>query len=81
MADPLTTCDTCGWIWNAHTWTRCPRCMGTHAAYEPDLVAIRAACLKIQAGWTRKEERKRRATQPVHAEIKLATRVCYRDGE
>lgn len=52
MSDLLTTCPTCEWTWDARTWTRCPRCMGTLRAYEPNASEIRVACEAIQRTWS-----------------------------
>ena len=51
--DILTTCDECGWTWDARTWTKCPRCMGHSKAYEPSQAEIRQACEQIRRGWPR----------------------------
>ena len=53
MADILTTCPECEYTWDARTWTRCPRCMGTMKAYEPTESEIRMACELIRRGWPR----------------------------
>ena len=64
MADILTTCDVCGWTWDARTWTRCPRCVGHMKAYEPSQAEILAACERIRQDWSRH----RLASQEGHSE-------------
>lgn len=54
----------------------CPHCAKEYRGV-PDLAGIREGCVAIQEGWTKYEERKRRAIPVLHAEIKLATRVFH----
>jgi len=56
----LKTCEICGWTWDPHPWTKCPRCVSRTTAYEPTHAEIRAACAEIQATWS-PAERARRA--------------------
>jgi hypothetical protein len=81
MPDILTTCDVCEYTWDARTWTRCPRCMGTLRAYEPSQAEIRERCLTIQKTWSKAEQRKRCAVQAVPAEIHVATLVRYHEDD
>lgn len=81
MPDILTTCPECQWTWDARTWTRCPRCMGTHRAYEPTQSEIRASCLAIQKTWSKTEQRKRCTSNPVPAYIKAAALVRYHEDD
>jgi hypothetical protein len=47
----LKTCEICGFEWDPHPWTRCPRCAGRSTAYEPTPAEIRAACERIRKRW------------------------------
>lgn len=71
MHEVPTTCDVCGWIWDARTWMRCPRCMGHCKAYEPSQAEIRQACELIRLGWPQHKL----ASQEGHAEELEITEV------
>ena len=81
----MKTCAVCGWIWDPHPWTKCPRCVARTRAYEPTPAQIARVCLRIQAGWTPAEKRKRTAIKPVPVETEVVGIVSdgmvRRDGE
>lgn len=77
MSEVLTTCDVCEWTWDARTWTRCPRCMGTHKAYEPSGSEITAACEEIRASWSAELNNSRRVGVYKDHPVELTPLVCH----
>lgn len=75
----LKTCEVCGWEWDPHPWTKCPRCAGHSKVWEPTQAEIRVACLAIQATWSKTVRRQRCAVKPVPVETHVATLVHYRE--
>ena len=78
MATPaLKTCEICEYSWDARTWTKCPRCCGSHVPTDPSPAAIRLACLAIQKTWSRADRHRRTCDsyRPVHADTSVVARV------
>ena len=46
-------CSKCGRNTNSHSW--CARCHRNHKVYIPTAEEIKAACAKIQEGWSENE--------------------------
>jgi hypothetical protein len=71
----MKTCEVCGWTWDPNPWWKRPRCIARSKAYEPSPDEIRQACAKIQADWSKAEERKRRQVKNPAAETAVVVRV------
>ena len=75
MSTELKTCPICGWQWDPHPWTRCPRCVGRTTAYEPTGDEIRQACEAIRKTWSRAMKHQRCMYKTTPAETPVVARA------